>query len=84
MEHYDGQLVRELYGARARNAADAISSILDETLVWHKPEMKAERSGDLHGPEAVRAKTEELGKIDGGTFSSVPQHIVAKESTPWH
>jgi len=82
MEHYDGQLVRELYGDRTRNDADAISSILDETLVWHKPELKAERSGDLlHGSEAVRAKTEELGKIAVGTFSSVPQHIVAKEST---
>ena len=71
------ELIRELYEARARNDIAAIRSVLDENVVWHEPELETEHTGDLRGSEAVLAMIEEARRITDGTFSLVPQQIVA-------
>jgi ketosteroid isomerase-like protein len=76
-EHPSVGLIRELYEARARNDVAAIRSILDENVVWHEPELEAEHTGDLRGSEAVLAMIGEARRITDGTFSLVPQQIVA-------
>jgi ketosteroid isomerase-like protein len=76
-EHPNVGLIPELYEARARNDTAAIRSILDENVVWHEPELETEHTGDLRGPEAVLAMIEEARRITDGTFSLVPQQIVA-------
>ena len=68
MAHCDGKLIHELYEARARNDADAISSILGKNAVWHEPELEAELTGDLRGPDAVLAMPEEPGKLPTARF----------------
>jgi ketosteroid isomerase-like protein len=76
-EHPNVGLIRELYEARARNDTAAIRSILDENVVWHEPELETEHTGDLRGPDDVLAMIEEARRITDGTFSLVPQQIVA-------
>lgn len=77
MDHPNAALIRNLYEARDRDDEGAVRSVLSEDVIWHEPDVGAEHTGDLHGPDAVLAMIRDARERTGGTFRLRPREIMA-------